>query len=87
MNQNSFIAIAQILAWGGSLDMVPQDERVTFGREVLASMSQYRNGLDRAIMEFKEGGRKIEAIKFYRQHTNVGLKESKDYVERLWGAS
>ncbi len=28
-------------------------------------------------------GRKIEAIKLYRQQTGMGLKESKDAVERL----
>jgi Ribosomal protein L7/L12 C-terminal domain len=28
-------------------------------------------------------GRKIAAIKLYRQATNVGLKESKDFIEAL----
>ncbi|OGV65814.1 MAG: hypothetical protein A2283_07750 [Lentisphaerae bacterium RIFOXYA12_FULL_48_11] len=28
-------------------------------------------------------GRKIEAIKLYRDHTGKGLKESKDFIEAL----
>jgi hypothetical protein len=28
-------------------------------------------------------GRKIEAIKLYREHSGLGLKESKDFIERL----
>lgn len=29
------------------------------------------------------GGRKIEAIKIYRQITGLGLKESKEYIDAL----
>ena len=31
----------------------------------------------------KEGGNLIEAIKAYREHTSVGLKEAKDIVEGM----
>ncbi len=31
----------------------------------------------------KESGNKIEAIKLYREHTGLGLKEAKDAVEGL----
>ena len=31
----------------------------------------------------KESGKMIEAIKAYRVHTNVGLKEAKDIVEGM----
>jgi ribosomal protein L7/L12 len=31
----------------------------------------------------KESGNKIEAIKLYREHTGLGLKEAKDAVEEL----
>ena len=34
-------------------------------------------------MELMKTGRKIEAIKLYREQTGVGLKEAKDYVESL----
>jgi ribosomal protein L7/L12 len=35
------------------------------------------------IMELIGRGRKIDAIKLYRQWTNAGLKEAKDYVEAI----
>ena len=35
------------------------------------------------ITEFLYGGRKIDAIKLYREHSEQGLKESKDFVEAL----
>ena len=31
----------------------------------------------------KESGNKIEAIKLYREHTGLGLKEAKDAVEEM----
>jgi Ribosomal protein L7/L12 C-terminal domain len=40
-------------------------------------------GLDRQISDLVRSGQKIEAIKLYREQTGVGLKEAKDYVERL----
>jgi hypothetical protein len=40
-------------------------------------------GVDEKIMELVNAGRKIEAIKLYREQTGVGLKEAKDYVESL----
>jgi len=40
-------------------------------------------GLDKQISDLVRSGRKIEAIKLYREQTGVGLKEAKDYVERL----
>ena len=36
-----------------------------------------------AIRQLLDAGNKIEAIKIVRQQTNMGLKEAKDYVERL----
>ena len=35
------------------------------------------------IMELMKAGRKIQAIKLYRQQTGAGLKQAKDYVESL----
>jgi hypothetical protein len=35
------------------------------------------------IMELMNAGHKIQAIKLYREQTGAGLKEAKDYVERL----
>jgi ribosomal protein L7/L12 len=41
---------------------------------------------DAHVAELLARGNKIEAIKLVRQHTGLGLKEAKDYVERLPGA-
>ena len=35
------------------------------------------------VRALKESGHLIEAIKAYRVHTNVGLKEAKDIVEGM----
>lgn len=40
-------------------------------------------GVDPKVLELMQAGRKIEAIKLYREQTGVGLKEAKDYVEGL----
>lgn len=40
-------------------------------------------GIDKQITDLVRSGQKIEAIKVYREQTGVGLKEAKDYVERL----
>ena len=37
----------------------------------------------RRLIELIQAGRKIEAIKLYRELTGVGLAEAKDAVERL----
>ena len=39
--------------------------------------------VDSEVLGFAKAGRKIEAIKRYRDITGVGLKEAKDYVERM----
>ena len=46
------------------------------------------NNIDRKIEESLRGGRKIEAIKTYRQHKidnggDCGLKEAKEYIDKL----
>ena len=46
------------------------------------------NHIDRKIEESLRGGRKIEAIKTYRQHKidngeDCGLKEAKEYIDKL----
>jgi hypothetical protein len=43
-------------------------------------------GLDAQLKELAHSGRKIEAIKLYRQQTGVGLKEAKDHIESHYGA-
>jgi ribosomal protein L7/L12 len=40
-------------------------------------------GVDEKIMELVKAGKKIEAVKLYREQTGVELYEAKDYVEGL----
>lgn len=35
------------------------------------------------VLRFMHGGQKIEAIKFVRACTTMGLKDAKDYVEKI----
>jgi hypothetical protein len=44
---------------------------------------EYKDELLDRVGDLVAQGRKIEAIKVYRQATGVGLKEAKDAVERL----
>lgn len=39
---------------------------------------------ERAVVELVHEGKKIHAIKVYRERTNVGLKEAKEAVEYLY---
>ncbi|MFM7096899.1 MAG: ribosomal protein L7/L12 [Gemmataceae bacterium] len=41
------------------------------------------SGVDPQLLELVREGKKIEAIKLYRESTGVGLKEAKDFVESL----
>lgn len=40
-------------------------------------------GVSQQILDLVRRGRKIEAIKVYREQTGVGLKEAKDVIDRL----
>lgn len=63
----------------GHLDPVPRDPGP---RDLeLAILDEERDAIRTALLD----GRKIEAIKIYRQATGAGLKEAKDAVER-WEA-
>jgi hypothetical protein len=46
-------------------------------------MSQLPDEMVVRISDALYAGRKIEAIRFYRQATRLGLKESKDFIEAL----
>lgn len=41
--------------------------------------------LEQRVLVLLQGGKKIEAIRIYREQTGVGLKEAKDAVEALAG--
>ena len=46
-------------------------------------LPQQPDSLEGQILLLMQAGKKIEAIKIYRQETGVGLKEAKDAVEAL----
>jgi large subunit ribosomal protein L7/L12 len=54
--------------------------------EALPETEPASSAADTAIVALIEGGKKIEAIKLYRQTTGVGLKEAKDAVEAIAAA-
>ena len=47
-------------------------------------MRPSNDDIERLMALMAEGTRKIEAIKIHRSITGLGLKESKDAVERYW---
>ncbi|HVW38620.1 MAG TPA: ribosomal protein L7/L12 [Pirellulales bacterium] len=44
-----------------------------------------KGDLEQQLLALLQGGKKIEAIRLYREQTGVGLKEAKDAVESLAG--
>jgi hypothetical protein len=63
-------------SWGGALPNPPQPPSIVPARKIAdADMIE--------ISALLAGGNKIAAIKRYRELTGVGLKEAKDYVDRL----
>ena len=51
-------------------------------REVEASASP-KDALERQVIEFILAGRTLQAVKLYHEKTGLGLKESKDAVDKL----
>lgn len=51
--------------------------------ERLARQLATEGDLEGAVLELLAAGRKIEAIKLYREHTGTGLREAKDAVETI----
>lgn len=41
------------------------------------------DALDQRVRELARGGRKIDAIKLVREEKGLGLKEAREYVERI----
>ena len=42
-----------------------------------------RTGIPPEAVELARAGKKIEAIKYYVQHSGVGLREAKDAIDKL----
>lgn len=56
---------------------------VRTNRRLKKMMAVPKEQLLKDVHELASGGYKIEAIKKYRDATGAGLKEAKEYVERL----
>lgn len=41
------------------------------------------SNIDDELRDIIKNGRKIKAIKRYREHTGLGLKESKEYIDNI----
>ena len=66
-------------SWGGSLSSTPAPSRPQSSPPPM-----HIGELDLAeVSALLAGGNKIEAIKRVRELTGLGLKEAKDYVDRL----
>jgi hypothetical protein len=72
-------------SWGSSLDRAALPLPEARSRPPVRSTDISLSGPDlAAIGALVARDNKIEAIKRYRQLTGVGLKEAKDYVDRLF---
>ncbi len=80
-----FIPLAYILLRTGTQAMDLRLQRVE--RKLDAVMNHLgvvmNSGVDPQLLQLVREGKKIEAIKLYRESTGVGLKEAKDFVESL----
>lgn len=54
-----------------------------FGSIAVAPLTINPADMERELLSFIGEGRKMEAVKFYKDHTGAGLKESVDYVNSL----
>ncbi len=96
-NTNLLAALQALLAEGRKIEAIKRYREATgIGlAEAKATVEALEQGqalptkqpvdssLEMEIVSLLEGGRKIEAIKRYREATGVGLKEAKDAVEAL----
>ena len=64
-----------------------RDAREYRGLATRISEALSKTNLDKEARALYDSGRRIEAIKLVRYNTNLGLKEAKDYVEKLAGVS
>ena len=87
-NSNSWIIIATfvfvLLIWmkmGNDAGL----KRVERKLDAIAKYLEidFTAGVDQQVVELAHAGKKIEAIKLYREKTGVGLKAAKDFVDSL----
>lgn len=86
MNANKFAAFISFLtAKSGNTFDDYQCESVAHYVDALVEHQKVNaSDVDALLAAMGKEGQKIEAIKAYRTLTGVGLKESKDAVEKYW---
>jgi ribosomal protein L7/L12 len=66
-----------------AVEQIGRGESVSDQKAVGADSQVAADALEKQILELLVAGRKIAAIKLYRERTGSGLKDSKDAVEAL----
>lgn len=86
-NQGKIDAIKRFREYTGAGLKEAKDavEAIEQGRS-FALLGKLDQGLESELTELLQAGRKIEAIKRFREQTGAGLKEAKDAVERFAAA-
>lgn len=70
-------------ATGAGLAQAKDAVEALVRRESLPTREPIDLPVEGEIIMLLQQGRKIDAIKLYREHTGVGLKEAKDFIETL----
>lgn len=77
-----YLSIVRMIEWTGDLTRVPLDVRTSFAQYVLRQMDMAAPHILKMKQAIKNGNI-IEAIRIHRQATNSGLKEAKEFAERM----
>ncbi len=85
LDQGSKIEAIKQYRYETSLGLKEAKEAIERGQSGAPSIQPAKapSNLQGQVMEFVNQGRKIEAIKLYRSETGLGLKETKEAVERI----
>lgn len=63
---------------------LPDAKSISFPFPVITLSINQRHEIDKEIIRFCKLGDRLGAVKYYKDKTNLGLKESKDYVDVLY---
>ncbi len=77
------LAIPQIMRGNDDRRMARLEKKVDVLLDHFGLADQFRVPANDQILQLLQEGRKIEAIKVYRETTGAGLKEAKEAVEEM----
>ena len=69
-----------------SLSFLSKEELREINQKINALLSSNNNAWDQQVEYFrnlKNSGNKIDAVKEYKEKTGCGLKEAKEYIDKL----